>query len=183
MSLIASHDGNSNRRLGAIPRSAKAASTTARVADPSSREIQVSDSSWSRDNRRAASRRGPMTTISFLNSGSISISGPATNPLTIPSSARWERSASTALADVASSRETRIPGCACWNCAITSGSRYVPLTPAATIRNAPEPSSRNSGTPSAACARTMHLCVADGRRAAPQTRAPCRRCAWRRRAD
>ena len=43
-SLINSHAGNAKRRVGTMPSSAKALSATNRVAEPSSREIQVSAS-------------------------------------------------------------------------------------------------------------------------------------------
>ena len=50
-SLIASQAGKARRRVGTIPISANALSAITRVAEPSSREIQVSDSRSSRDNR------------------------------------------------------------------------------------------------------------------------------------
>ena len=47
-----------------------------------------------------------------------------------------------------------MPGRASWSFTITSGSRYVPLTPAATMRREPAPVPRNSAMPSAACPRS-----------------------------
>ena len=99
-SFTASHFGSSRRRLGVIPTSAQAASTAARVAEPSYGEIHVAASASRRDIQRPASWGGPTTTISSSTSGSASISGAAANPPTTPSSARWERSASIVCAEL-----------------------------------------------------------------------------------
>ena len=100
--LTASQEGSSRRRLGVMPD---------RPTPPRSPlgmptllpEIHVIDSASFRDSVRPAKSGGPTTTISSPTSGSASISGAATKPPTTPSSARCERSDSTALADVASS--------------------------------------------------------------------------------
>ena len=63
--------------------------------------------------------------------------GAAANPPTTPNSAQCERSDSTARAEVAGSMLTRTPGCARWNAAATSGKRYVPGTPDATMDSEP----------------------------------------------
>src|ERR1043165_129160 len=59
-----------------MPNRARASSEAVRVADPSSREIQVKDSRFSRDGRLRTSVGRPTITISFSSNGSASISGP-----------------------------------------------------------------------------------------------------------
>src|SRR6266851_5223951 len=135
-----------------MPRRAMAASEAMRVADPSSREIQVSASRLSRDDRTGTSAGCPTITMSYSSNGSASISGPPIAPAMKPSSARCDRSHSTACAAVPSSSEMCTAGCKCRNSAMSSGSKYVPVNHEATIVSEPESLLRNWAAPRSACA-------------------------------
>ncbi len=109
----ASIDGNPRRRRGTMLDRAKPVSDEAHVAAPFSSEIQVSLSRLSREGFRGTSPGLPTMTTSYSRSYSASISGASTVPATKPSSARWERSCSTACGAVPICMVMSTPGCAC----------------------------------------------------------------------
>ena len=136
-SLTASQEGSSSVRTACRPICQRAASTAARVADPSSRETQVNPSRSFGRSLRPPSDGAPTSTTSSSTSGSLSSSGGTVMPPTTASSTSCERTSSSDPPDVESRTSSSTAGRSSWNRASTAGSRYVPGIPDAASESVP----------------------------------------------